>query len=207
MSATTHGISALYSLVEQPGSSFTTTRAGFDSGRRTFKCWQSVVGTLEPLRGSPDSTYFGMKVDTVEVTFDTAGVATLQVSHLGIKNQSQTKEDEFQYSVTDETPVIYAPTFDWQASIPKPQVTRTFITDKLPTTKIGRFDVPLKYADMIPGDTVYYEEAGTTWLYTFWFKAWRLIGRTIKTVAGVADLYEITETHQWDFEVRYITSI
>ena len=207
MSATTHGSSALYSLVEQPGASFTTTRAGFDSGRRTFKCWQSVVGTLEPLRGSPDSTYFGMKVDTVEVTFDTAGVATLQVSYLGIKNQSRTKEDEFQYSVTDETPVIYAPTFDWQASIPKPQVTRTFITDKLPTTKIGRFDVPLKYADMIPGDTVYYEEAGTTWLYTFWFKAWRLIGRTIKTVAGVADLYEITETHQWDFEVKSITSI
>ena len=207
MSATTHNSSALYSLVEQPGASFTTTRAGFDSGRRTFKCWQSVVGTLEPLRGSPDSTYFGMKVDTVEVTFDKAGVATLQVSYLGIKNQSQTKEDEFQYSVTDETPVIYAPTFDWQASIPKPQVTRTFITDKLPTTKIGRFDVPLKYADMIPGDTVYYEEAGTTWLYTFWFKAWRLIGRTIKTVAGVADLYEITETHQWDFEVKSITSI
>ena len=207
MSATTHNSSALYSLVEQPGASFTTTRAGFDSGRRTFKCWQSVVGTLEPLRGSPDSTYFGMKVDTVEVTFDTAGVATLQVSYLGIKNQSQTKEDEFQYSVTDETPVIYAPTFDWQASIPKPQVTRTFITDKLPTAKIGAFDVPLKYADLIPGDTRYYEEAGTTWVYTFWFKAWRLIGRTIKTVAGAADLYEITETHQWDFEVRSITSI
>ena len=207
MSATTHNSSALYSLVEQPGASFTTTRAGFDTGRRTFKCWQSVVGTLEPLRGSPDSTYFGMKVDTVEVTFDTAGVATLQVSYLGIKNQSQTKEDEFQYSVTDETPVIYAPTFDWQASIPKPQVTRTFITDKLPTAKIGAFDVPLKYADLIPGDTRYYEEAGTTWVYTFWFKAWRLIGRTIKTVAGVADLYEITETHQWDFEVKSITSI
>jgi len=88
MSATTHGSSALYSLVEQPGSSFTTTRAGFDTGRRTFKCWQSVAGTLEPLRGSADSTYFGMKVDTVEVTFDTAGVATMQVSYLGIKNQS-----------------------------------------------------------------------------------------------------------------------
>jgi hypothetical protein len=204
MSATTHGGSGLYSLVEQPGASFTTTRAGFDAGRRTFKCWQSVVGTLEPLRGSPDSIYFGMKVDTVEVTFDTAGVATMQVSYLGIKNQSQTKEDEFQYSVTDETPVIYAPTFDWQASIPKPQVTRTYITDKLPTTKIGRFDVPLKYADMIPGDTVYYEEVPALWKYTFWFKAWKLIGRTIKTVA---DLYEITETHQWDFEVRYIDRI
>ena len=204
MSATTHGGSELYSLVEQPGSSFTTTRAGFDTGRRTFKCWQSVVGTLEPLRGSPDSTYFGMKVDTVEVTFDKAGVATLQVSYLGIKNESQTKEDEFQYSVTDETPVIYEPTFDWQASIPKPQVTRTFITDKLPTTKIGRFDVPLKYADMIPGDTVYYEEVPALWKYTFWFKAWRLIGRTIK---NVADLYEVTETHQWDFEVRYIDRI
>jgi hypothetical protein len=103
--------------------------------------------------------------------------------------------------------VIYAPTFDWQASIPKPQVTRTYITDKLPTTKIGRFDVPLKYADMIPGDTVYYEEVPALWKYTFWFKAWKLIGRTIKTVAGVADLYEITETHQWDFEVRYIDRI
>ena len=205
MSATTHGSSALYSLVEQPGSSFTTTRAGFDSGRRTFKCWQSVVGTLEPLRGSPDSTYFGMKVDTVEVTFDKAGVATLQVSYLGIKNQSQTKEDEFQYSVTDETPKIYYnASFDWQASIPKPQVTRTYITRTLPTTKIGRFDVPLKYADMVPGDTVYYEEVPALWKYTFWFKAWKLIGRTIK---NVADLYEITETHQWDFEVRYIERI
>ena len=204
MSATTHGSSALYSLVEQPGSSFTTTRAGFDTGRRTFKCWQSVAATLEPLRGSADSTYFGMKVDTVEVTFDTAGVATMQVSYLGIKNQSQTKEDEFQYSVTDETPKIYDPTFDWEASIPKPQVTRTYITDKLPTTKIGRFDVPLKYADMIPGDTVYYEEVPALWTYTFWFKAWRLNGRTIK---NVADLYEITETHQWDFEVRYIDRI
>ncbi len=207
MSATIHGGSELYSLVEQPGSSFTTTRAGFDSGRRTFKCWQSVTATLEPLRGSPDSTYFGMKVDTVEVTFDKAGVATMQVSYLGIKNQSQTKEDEFQYSVTDETGKIHADTFDWEASIPKPQVTRTYITDKLPTTKIGRFDVPLKYADMIPADTVYYEEVPALWKYTFWFKAWRLIGRTIKTVAGVADLYEITETHQWDFEVRYIDRI
>ncbi len=46
MSATIHGGSELYSLVEQPGSSFTTTRAGFDTGRRTFKCWQSVAGTL-----------------------------------------------------------------------------------------------------------------------------------------------------------------
>jgi len=203
MSATIHGGSELYLLVEQPGSSFTTTRAGFDSGRRTFKCWQSVAGTLEPLRGSADSTYFGMKVDAVEVTFDKAGIATMQVSYLGIKNQSQTKEDEFQYSVTDETPEIYEPTFDWQASIPKPQVTRTYITRTLPTSKIGRFDVPLKYADMVPDDYVVYEEVPAVWFYTFWFKAWRLIGRTIK---NVGDLYEITETHQWDFEVRSITS-
>ena len=202
MSATIHGGSELYLLVEQPGSSFTTTRAGFDSGRRTFRCWQSVAGTLEPLRGSADSTYFGMKVDAVEVTFDKAGIATMQVSYLGIKNQSQTKEDEFQYSVTDETPEIYEPTFDWQASIPKPQVTRTYITRTLPTSKIGRFDVPLKYADMVPADFVVYEEVPAVWFYTFWFKAWRLIGRTIK---NVGDLYEITETHQWDFEVRYIT--
>jgi len=204
MSATTHGSTELYSLVEQPGSSFTTTRAGFDTGRRTFKCWQSVAATLEPLRGSADSIYSGMKVDTVQVTFDKAGVATMQVSYLGIKNQSQTKEDEFNYSVTDETPKLYFPTFDWQSTIPKPQVTRTYITDTLPTTKIGRYDRPLKYADLIPGDTVYYEEVGTTWLYTFWFKAWRLIGRTIK---NAGDLYEITETHQWDFEVRSVRSI
>jgi hypothetical protein len=204
MSATIHGGSGLYSLVEQPGSSFTTTRAGFDTGRRTFKCWQSVAATLEPLRGSPDSIYFGMKVDTVAVTFDAAGVATMQVSYLGIKNQSQTKEDEFQYSVTDETPEIREPTFDWQLSIPKPQVTRTFITRTLPTTKIGRYDMPLKYAELVPGDTVYFEEVSALWRYTFWFKAWRLIGRTIK---NVADLYEITETHQWDFKVRSIQRI
>ena len=205
MSATIHGSTELYSLVEQPGSSFTTTRAGFDTGRRTFKCWQSVALTLEPLRGSADSTYFGMKVDTVEVTFDKAGVATMQVSYLGTKNESKIKEDEFTYSVTDETPKIYYnPSFDWQASIPKPQVTRTFITRTLPTTKIGRFDRPLKYADMIPGNTVYYEEVPALWRYTFWFKAWKLIGRTIK---NVADLYEVTETHQWDFEVRYIERI
>jgi len=205
MSATIHGGSELYSLVEQPGSSFTTTRAGFDTGRRTFKCWQSVAGTLEPLRGSADSTYFGMKVDTVEVTFDRAGVATMQVSYLGIKNQSQIKEDEFNYSVTDETPKIYYNSdFDWQSSIPKPQVTRTYITRTLPTTKIGRYDKPLKYADMVPGDTVYFQEVPALWKYTFWFKAWRLIGRTIK---NVGDLYEITETHQWDFEVRYIQRI
>ena len=202
MSATIHGGSELYSLVEQPGSSFTTTRAGFDTGRRTFKCWQSVAGTLEPLRGSADSSYFGMKVDTVEVTFDKAGVATIQVSYLGTKNETQIKEDEFSYSVTDETGMIYAPTFDWEASIPKPQVTRTYMTRTLPTAKVGRFDVPLKYADQVPGDTVFYEEVPALWTYTFWFKAWRLIGRTIKT-AG--DLHEITETHQWDFEVRYIT--
>ena len=202
MSATIHGGSELYSLVEQPGSSFTTTRAGFDTGRRTFKCWQSVAITLEPLRGSADSTYFGMKVDTVEVTFDKAGVATIQVSYLGTKNETQIKEDEFQYSVTDETGMIYAPTFDWEASIPKPQVTRTYMTRTLPTAKVGRFDVPLKYADQVPGDTVFYEEVPALWTYTFWFKAWKLIGRTIKT-AG--DLHEITETHQWDFEVRYIT--
>jgi len=202
MSATIHGGSELYSLVEQPGSSFTTTRAGFDTGRRTFKCWQSVAITLEPLRGSADSIYFSMKVDTVEVTFDKAGVATIQVSYLGTKNETQIKEDEFQYSVTDETGMIYAPTFDWEASIPKPQVTRTYMTRTLPTAKVGRFDVPLKYADQVPGDTVFYEEVPALWTYTFWFKAWRLIGRTIKT-AG--DLHEITETHQWDFEVRYIT--
>ncbi len=202
MSATIHGGSELCSLVEQPGSSFSTTRGGFDTGRRTFKCWQSVAGTLEPLRGSADSVYFGMKVDAVEVTFDKAGIATMQVSYLGTKNESQVKEDEFQYSVTDETPEIYEPTFDWQASIPKPQVTRTYITRTLPTTKIGRFDVPLKYADQVPGDTVFYEEVPALWTYTFWFKAWRLNGRTIK---NVGDLYEITETHQWDFEVRYIT--
>jgi len=202
MSATIHGGSELYSLVEQPGSSFSTTRGGFDTGRRTFKCWQSVAITLEPLRGSADSTYFGMKVDTVEVTFDKAGVATMQVSYLGSKNESQIKEDEFSYSVTDDTGKIYAPTFDWEASIPKPQVTRTYMTRTLPTAKVGRFDVPLKYADQVPGDTVFYEEVPALWTYTFWFKAWRLIGRTIKT-AG--DLHEITETHQWDFEVRYIT--
>jgi hypothetical protein len=138
----------------------------------------------------------------VEVTFDTAGVATMQVSYLGAKNESQIKEDEFSYSVTDETGKIYAPTFDWEASIPKPQVTRTYMTRTLPTTKVGRFDVPLKYADQVPGDTVFYEEVPALWTYTFWFKGWRLIGRTIKT-AG--DLHEITETHQWDFEVRYIT--
>jgi len=201
MSATIHGGSELYSLVEQPGSSFTTTRGGFDTGRRTFKCWQSVAITLEPLRGSADSTYFGMKVDTVEVTFDKAGVATMQVSYLGSKNESQIKEDEFSYSVTDETGKIYAQTFDWEASIPKPQVTRTYMTRTLPTTKVGRFDVPLKYADQVPGDTVFYEEVPALWTYTFWFKGWRLIGRTIK---NVGDLYEITETHQWDFEVSSI---
>lgn len=185
MSATIHGGSELYSLVEQPGSSFTTTRAGFDTGRRTFKCWQSVAITLEPLRGSADSIYFSMKVDTVEVTFDKAGVATIQVSYLGTKNETQIKEDEFQYSVTDETGMIYAPTFDWEASIPKPQVTRTYMTRTLPTAKVGRFDVPLKYADQVPGDTVFYEEVPALWTYTFWFKAWRLIGRTIKTAGDL----------------------
>ena len=204
MSATTHGSAALYSLVEQPGSSFTTTRGGFDTGRRVFKCWQSVAVTLEPLRGSSDETYSGMKVDTVTTTFDKAGVATLDVNYLGIKNQSQTKEDEVNYSVTSETPSFYVSTtsFDFNATIPKPQVTRTYLTRTLPTSKVGQFEEPVKYVDQVPGSTIYFGEVGLTLTFTFLFKGWKLIGRTIK---NVGDLYEITETHQWDHQVETVS--
>ena len=168
MSATTHGSTALYSLQEQPGASFTTTRGGFDTGRRVFKCWQSVVATLEPLRGSTDATYSGMKVDTVTTTFDKAGVATLEVNYLGVKNAAQVKDDEFNYSVTSETPSFYVNTsgFDFNATIPKPQVTRTYVTSTLPTSEVGQFEEPLKYVDMIPGDTIYFGETGDTLTFT-----------------------------------------
>jgi len=197
MSATIHGGSELYSLVEQPGSSFTTTRAGFDTGRRTFKCWQSVAGTLEPRRGTPDTTYPGMIVDTVTTTFDTAGVAKMDVNYLGIKDEGTLKEDDWAYSVnlaiSDRTieATIGATAVTLGDTQFVPQITRTYITAALPTNKVGDFVEPAKFADLVPSTSVSLPGASVQLNYLPYFTGWRLEGRTIKQ-AGPR--YEISET-------------
>lgn len=206
MSATTHSPTNLNSLVEQPGSSFNTTRGGFDTGKRVFKCWQSVVAALEPARGSADSVYQGMKVDTVVTTFDKAGVATVEVNYLGVKNDANPKEDEFQYSVSYDNDAFLVEgdariNFDFSAIQPKPQVTRTYIATELPTTKVGDFSTPAKYADLIPSENITFAELGVTLHLNFYFKGWMLVGRTIKTVGN---LHQITDTYLWDYLVATV---
>lgn len=204
MSATNHNATALYALVEQPGATFSTTSGGFDTGRRVFKCWQSVVATLEPLRGSPDSVYQGMKVDTVSTTFDKSGVATIEVNYLGVKNETHIKEDEFNYSVAyDNDGFVVESTegrlsFDYSSAIMKPQVTHTYLTKTLPTTKVGEFATPPKYADLVPSDTITFAELGVAMQFNYYFKGWMLIGRTIKTSG---EMHQITDTYLWDFKV------
>ncbi len=197
MSATIHGNSALYSLQEQPGSTFTTTRAGFDAGRRVFKCWASVVATLEPRRGTPDATYAGMIVDTVTTTFDTVGVATLEVNYLGIKDEGALKDDDWAYSVNySPSDVTFPATIN--ATIVTltdtqfvPQITRTYITAELPTDKVGDFVTPAKFAELVPSTNVSIPGASVNIVFSSHFNGWRIEGRTIRQVGN---RYEISDT-------------
>ena len=198
MSSTIHNASALNALVEQPGAQFNQTRQGFDTGRRTFKCWASVAANLLPLRGSPDATYVEMKVDTATITNERAELATIEVNYLGTLIQGQRKPDEFTYTVNYDpstASVTYnSTTID--VAIYHPQVTHIYTTETLPTSKVGQFRDPDKFADLVMEETVQYPTINAVLTWAVALKGWRIQGRNIRDNGTI---YEVTDTYFYEF--------
>jgi hypothetical protein len=210
MSATIHNSTALAALVEQPGATFTQSRSGFDTGRRTFKCLSASVANLVPMRGDADSTFPNMKVDTVTTTFERAGLAMVDVSYLGevVSTGEAEKPDEFTYTVNYEpnganfSVTINGTTSTIDTSIFHPQVTHVYITSDLPTSKVGQYIDPERFADLVPEDVIDVPGISQTWTYNVLYKGWKLTGRTIRENG---ERYEISDTYSYDFVFSGVT--
>lgn len=203
MSAKVHNSTALDALVLQPGSSFTRSRAGFDTGRRQFKCWAASAPELAPLRGDADYTFDGMLVDTVTISEMRGGLATVDVSYLGVLtgNPEDVKPDEFVYNTNYQesgdnvTFIVNGVTHAVDFGYHLPQVTHTYVTEDLPTTKPGQLIAPGKYADLVPDGIIVFDD-GMIITPVNPVAFWRLDGRNIREVNG---LYELSDTYNYNF--------
>jgi hypothetical protein len=117
-----HG-ETLGSLKLQPGSRFTRTLTGFDTGTRVYQCDLDMIDSLEPEVGTADSSlpggrYSSMFVDDVDVEEGRNNLAKLTISFLGLKRglakppvlAGDTSSEQFvndaNYVLTNQLPTI-----------------------------------------------------------------------------------------------------
>lgn len=140
---------ALTTKVLQPGAVFRKTRAGFDTGTRTYKVDQAYAASQSPaIDAAAGSPYSNMFVSEVETTNTENGEALLTVQYLGLITGTS-KASDYEVSYIKETRTVMVQSTpsggiggttivgEVKTSVLRPSVVETYVSAVAPTASVG----------------------------------------------------------------------
>ncbi len=193
-------------LIPQEGSEFTTTQWGFDTGKRSWLTHPDTPQSAWPQRYDTDSFYRQMYITNVEASLDASGLILLTAGYGGTRSVTSIPTFSKERIIPGCGVSMFSlPAISGEggtklrivAPVPKPKVTREYITTTQPTLEGVSQVVAAAFLPGLPTFSVSFlpdpDEPATTNYLTGWI----LDSRTWEDINGKVFLVREEMSYYW----------